>query len=208
MTLLETSPRGLTQAVNHPRKGCSIKVEPIRDLKDIKRIKKLLQDSPRDLCLLTLGINTAYRGNELLSIKVGQVEHLAAGDMLDLKQSKTKKYRPTTLNKTVVASIQGWLKVHPDSTSSAPLFLSRKTKEALGVSPLNHMVKKWCREIGLKANVGGHTLRKTWGYHQLRINKAPIPLLMEAYGHTTQAQTLEYLCVQSDEIRSLYELEL
>lgn len=45
-------------------------------------------------------------------------------------------------------------------------------------------------------------------YHQLRINGAPIPLLMDAYGHATQAQTLDYLCVQAEEIQELYDLEL
>ena len=28
---------------------------------EIKRIKKLLEDKPRDLCLFTLGIKTAYK---------------------------------------------------------------------------------------------------------------------------------------------------
>ena len=40
---------------NHPRCGSSIKVEPIRDLKSIKKIKHILRDQPRNLCLFTLG---------------------------------------------------------------------------------------------------------------------------------------------------------
>jgi len=46
---------------NHPEKGSLIKVEPIRKMKDIKAIKKLLHDKPRDLCLFILGINTNLR---------------------------------------------------------------------------------------------------------------------------------------------------
>jgi integrase len=41
-------------------------------IKGDHRIKKILADRPRDLCLFTLGINTAYRANELLSLKVGR----------------------------------------------------------------------------------------------------------------------------------------
>lgn len=78
-------------------------MEPIRDKKAIQRIKKILADRPRDLCLFTLGINTAYRANELFSTKVGQVKNLRAGDVLDLKQRKTHKYRPVTLNGTAIA---------------------------------------------------------------------------------------------------------
>ena len=83
----------MSQAKNHPQKGSTIKVEPIRDLKAIKRIKQILADKPRDYCLFTFGINTAYRANELLSIKVKDVSHLNVGDVLELKQSKMNKYR-------------------------------------------------------------------------------------------------------------------
>ena len=190
-----------------------IKVEPIRDLKAIKRIKKLREGHGdyglRDLCLFTLGINTAYRANELLSITVGQIDYLAPGDRLEIKQSKTGKIRPTTVNKTVVDALDRWLEVHPLPTDTdAPLFLSSRGDAALTVSSVSNMVKAWCRDVGLRGNYGSHTLRKTWGYHQLRIKNAPIPLLMEAYGHSTQRQTLDYLCIEADEIRELYALEL
>lgn len=33
---------------NHPQKGSTIRVEPIRDKKAIYRIKKILEDHPRD----------------------------------------------------------------------------------------------------------------------------------------------------------------
>ncbi|PHR93698.1 MAG: site-specific integrase [Robiginitomaculum sp.] len=193
---------------NHPKRGSSIKVEPIRDIKSIKAIKKLLKGSPRDLCLFSFGINTAYRAGEILSLTVGQVEHLGAGDRLEIKQSKSGKYRAITINKTVDKALSDWLIVHPDKRSNAPLFISQRTRKALSVSTLSTTVKNWCGEIGLKGNYGSHSMRKTWGYHQRVKNKQPIPLLMVAFGHTSQAQTLEYLCIQDDEIRDLYDMEL
>ncbi len=95
---------------NHPKLGSSIKVEPIRTKTAIENIKKIIRDTPRKLCLFTLGINTAYRANELLSIRVGQVRTLQVGDALELKQSKTRKYRMVTLNRPVVAAMQQYLK--------------------------------------------------------------------------------------------------
>lgn len=56
---------------NHPKKGSTIKVEPISDLKDIKLIKKLLRDKPRDYCLFTVGINTNLRASDLIRILPG-----------------------------------------------------------------------------------------------------------------------------------------
>ena len=67
---------------NRPRKGAHIKVEPIRYLADIKRIKNLLVQRPRDLALFTLGINMPLRVSDLLSLTYGQVAHLAPGASL------------------------------------------------------------------------------------------------------------------------------
>ena len=54
---------------NHPPRGSTIRVEPIRSKKAIKNIKKLLSDQPRNLCLFLVGINTAYRASDLLTIR-------------------------------------------------------------------------------------------------------------------------------------------
>jgi len=35
-----------------------------------------------------------------------------------------------------------------------------------------------------------------------------VPLLMEAFGHATQQQTLAYLGIQAEEIAQIYEMEL
>ena len=196
---------------NHPKKGSSIKVAPIRALGAIGRIKANLRDQPRNLCLFTMGINTAYRANELLSLRVGQVAHLSAGDVLDIKQSKNKAYRMTALNRPTIAAIGHWLAHHPKAhDGGAPLFMSRHWRgESLSVSAVNLLVKSWCRDIGLAGNFGSHSLRKTWGYHQRVQNNTSVALLMCAFGHATEAQTLDYLGILSEEIKAIYmELEL
>lgn len=194
---------------NHPQKGASIKVEPIRHLSSIKRIKALLSKNPRDLCLFTFGINTAYRAGEILSLTIGQVRHLRTGDRLEIKQSKSKKYRAITLNGITVNSIERWLANHPEGgRDTAFLFYSQRSRQALTVSTVNNMVKGWCREIYLTGNYGSHSLRKTWGYHQRVTKQQAIPLLMVAFGHTSQSQTLDYLCIQDEEISGLFDMEL
>ena len=190
---------------NHPQKGSSIKVHPIRHAKNIQAIKVLLKDHPRNLCLFTMGINTAYRAGEFLSLTVGQVTHLHVSDRLELKQDKNKKYRAITLNKITSNALQNWLAVHPlRHNPSAPLFLSQRDSTSLVVASVNHLVKKWCDEICLSGNYGSHTLRKTWGYHQRVYHHVSVALLMKAYGHQSEAQTLEYLCIQADEIQAIY----
>ncbi len=45
-------------------------------------------------------------------------------------------------------------------------------------------------------------------YHQHKTFKTPLPGLMVALNHSTQRQTLDYLCMQAKEQRDLYENEL
>jgi len=187
---------------NHPRKGSTIKVEPIRHLKDIKAIKRLLQDSPRDFCLFTLGINTNLRASDLLAITAGMVRN---EQELVLKERKTGKERRITLNTITQKAIQALLDSR-EYDDKDQLFQGQRGP--LTVPTVNRLVKGWCRDINLKGNYGSHTLRKTFGYHQRVTFGRGLPELMTVFNHTTQKQTLDYLCVQPEEIKDIYLNEL
>lgn len=186
---------------NHPKKGSTIKVDPIRKLRDINSIKKMLHDKPRDLCLFVLGINTNLRASDLLRITAGMVRDLKAGDELTLKEKKTGKHRRITLNKAAIDSIRGLLtsrEYHDDD----PLLVGQRG--CLTVPSINRLVKGWCRSINLKGNYGSHSLRKTFGYHQRVTFNVGMPELMLAFNHSSQRETLTYLGIQPEEVRSIY----
>jgi integrase len=191
---------------NHPKKGSTIKVEPIKELKDIGTIKKLLADNPRDFALFTIGINTNLRASDLLQIKAGQVRNLKPNESFEIKEKKTKKPRRVTLNGVCIEAIRDLLASKPFEDSDY-LFYSQRGK-VLTVQAVIRIVKGWCETINLKGNFGSHTLRKTWGYHQRVDFGTDLPRLMVCFNHSTQRQTLEYLCIQADEIREVYENEL
>ena len=179
-----------TKNPNHPKKDSNIKVEPIREIRDVKSIKKLLYDNPRNLCLFSLGINTNLRASDLLRIVAGQVRNVQAGDEFTLKEKKTGKDRRITVNKSAAQAIQTLLdsKNLPDDH---PLFFSQRGK-VLTVPSVNRLVKSWCRAINLKDNYGSHTRRKTFGYHQRVQLNTGVPELMVMFNHSTQKQTLDY----------------
>lgn len=88
-------------------------------------------------------------------------------------------------------------------------WLFRSAKAAvLTVPSVHRLVKGWCGAIRLKGNYGSHTLRKTWGYHQRVTFDVGLPELMVAFNHSTQRQTLDYLCVQPEELKNIYQNEL
>jgi integrase len=212
-------------ALNHPKKGDPIKVEPIRTTKDIKAIKRFLADNPRDLAIFTLGINTNLRASDILKITVGMVRYLKPEDHFTVRETKTDKERSITINQTVFGAIQNLLATIPDAGDEELLFQSRKhklrktisssdgvvrqpSKREISVPSLNGMVKGWCKEINLTGNYGSHTLRKTFGFMHRTVNKTDLPTLMTMFNHSSQRQTLEYLCIQPEEIKSAYLFEL
>lgn len=191
---------------NHPPKGSRIKVEPIRSIKDVGTIRKLLQHKPRDLALFTLGINTNLRASDLLNLRVGQVRNLKPMDEIEIREQKTGKLRRITLNQACAGAVKGLLASEPYQDKD---YLFRSQRGAvLTVPSVNRLVKAWCKGINLRGNYGSHTLRKSWGYHQRVTFGVGLPELMVCFNHSTQRQTLEYLCVQPGEIRSVYANEL
>lgn len=197
------------QNPNQPKKGASIKVEPIRDLAVIEGIKQrlLAKAQYRNYCLFALGINTAWRANELLSLNVDQLRALTYGSVLDLKQSKTDAYRAIMLNECCIEAIQYWLRHYRYVSGQSPLFPSQQFGR-LRVPALCNLVKEWCREAGAVWRFGSHTLRKTWGYHQRVTFNEPIALISRAFGHSSEAQTLRYMGLLPQEVTNLYLHEL
>jgi integrase len=193
------------QNCNRPDKGDTIKVDPIRKKRDIENIKKLLAENPRDSALFTIGINTNLRASDLLRIKVGQVRDLKPGDEIELKERKTGKSRRITLNKSCVQAIQRLL---ASRTYADEDLLFTGQRGPLTVPSVHRLVKGWCRAINLRGNYGSHSLRKTFGFHQRVTFGTDIPRLMVVFNHSTQRQTLDYLCIQPEEIKTVYENEL
>lgn len=192
------------QERNHPKKGDVITVHPIRDIKNINKLKKLLRSNPRNYAIFTIGINTNLRSCDLVKLKVRDVKYLKAGDAFMLREKKTLKLRTITANESVVEAAQHLLDSMPNAKDGDFLFQSRKGGGAMSENSLNRLVKEWCGWLSIRENVGSHSLRKTFGY-QLRVrHKIDIPTLMTMFNHSSQEETLKYLCIQADEVKNAY----
>jgi integrase len=197
---------------NRPGKGAHIKVEPIRSLVDIGRIKNLLANRPRDLTLFTIGINTPLRISDLLALKIHQVHACHPGDDLVVREQRTGRRLKIGLNRAccqAVALLVDGLGIDrglaPDR--SRYLFQSRRG-DVLLASSVHRLVKSWCKQAGLIGNYGANSLRKTWGYHQFATFGTDLNRLMTFFNHTTRRQTLDYLCLQPNDFKSIFEHEL
>jgi len=138
---------------NHPAKGSRITVEPIRRLADIKSIKKLITNNPRNHLLFVLGINNGLRVGDLLKLKINDVKKLKPGQSIVIRESKTGKNNILMINKTVYRALRIFLE-NAGPGDEEYLFASRKTKKPLTIQSVNALVKKWAREINLSGNYG------------------------------------------------------
>jgi integrase len=192
---------------NHAPKGAAIAVDPIKSKKALGTIAKLLSDRPRDYALFVVGIHSALRASDLLSLTVSGVKAILAdpedGDVV--REIKTGNLRRISANNAVRAAVERLL-ASKEYQGSDLLFQGKRGP--LTTSWLRRMVVSWCEAVNLPGHYGSHTLRKTWGYHMRVTYNVDIPTLMAVFGHATQRQTLDYLCIQPDEIREVYAFEL
>ena len=190
---------------NHPKKGSRITVDPIRDEKAIKKIKRKLKSSPRDYLLFVMGINNGLRISDLLKIKVGDVRDLNAGETLKIVEQKTKKKNVLMINKTIHEALHLYLK----STSLEDdhyLFQSRNRDENGDPKPLaretvSKMVKSWTD--GMRGNYSTHSLRKTWGYIQRKKFGVSFEVICKRFGHSSPAITMRYLGIEDKEVNGI-----
>ncbi|HQG65194.1 MAG TPA: tyrosine-type recombinase/integrase [Smithella sp.] len=190
------------QNSNRPQKGSKITVDPIRRMKDIQSISKMLSDNPRNNLLFVMGTNNGLRTGDLLKLKVGDVNGMKIGDTLPIKEGKTGKNNFLVMNKSIYRSLQVYLeKINTNDEDF--LFASRKGKRSITIQCVNNMVKKWASEINLKGNYGAHSLRKTWGYIQRTTYGVGFEILCKRFNHSSPAITMRYLGIEDKEVQNI-----
>lgn len=181
---------------------------PLKSRTELEAVRSVLTNT-RDRCLFTLGVNTAFRRGDLLTLNVGQVRYLKAGDTLVIKEQKTDKIRSVSLNGACIQALQALVveRLGAGAVDGSPLFVSQKQGNRLTIVSLSRAWKHWCDLAGLKGCFASHSARKTFGYLNRVERKVPIEVLQKAYGHSSSAVTLTYICIQDEELKDLYEGE-
>ncbi len=190
-------------------------VEPIRDRKKLAQIKNLLigAERYRDLLLFTVGINTALRISDLLTLQLGQVvdANSELRNTFTLREEKRGKRNVVTINTSIAQALTSYLTVYPAIVASPNHFLffsSRRLTpiftKAMSREHAERLISEMCEAVGLTGSYGTHTLRKTWGYHA-RKSGVPMEIIMAKLNHTSFAMTKHYLGITDDELKAAAE---
>lgn len=180
-----------------------MKVQPFMNLKDIRNIKKLLRDRPRDRLLFTLGVNSGLRVQDLLSLKVSDVLGKTVGGRIAVREKKTGKENVIVVNKEILSCFKQYhSELAPDDEDY--LFRSRKgVNQPLTTYRVTGLVKEWAEALNIKGNYGAHSLRKSFCYIQRVHFGVPWEVLSKRLNHSSPAITRRYLGIQHEEVEEI-----
>lgn len=196
--------------------------DPIRDMKDIFRISEYLinQKRYRDNMLFIVGINFGLRVSDLLVLRFADLidpdcTFKDSFAILEKKTSNTRKIKQNryiSINTAVVEAVTLYLENTPDVKLSDYLFRSESNRGGNQNKPIHRnsvdrILKGIGNDLELGIHMSTHTLRKTFGLHQMVMSgndPRKLLLLQKIFGHSTSAMTLEYIGITSDEIIDAY----
>ena len=179
-------------------------VEPIKSKKDLERIEEFLENhSKRNRLIFAFGINTGLRVSDILGLNVEDVE---GKSYVEIKEKKTGKYKRFPLNTKLKVLIKDYLQNERCKSYSLaenePLFLGKKHCR-LDRSQVYRFLNEACKQLGITANVGTHTMRKSFGYHFYK-KYNDVALLQKILNHSSPAITLRYIGIAQEEIDLSY----
>ncbi len=196
--------------------------EPIKSMDDIIRISRYLIDNKRyrDNMLFIVGINFGLRVSDLRMLQFSHLinEQFAFRDSFAILEKKTKntrrhkKNRYITINTAVVEAVTLYLENTPNVKLSDYLFRSESNHGAGKNQPvhrntIDNIMKGIAEDLGLGNKMSTHSLRKTFAYHQMVMSgndPRKLLLLQKMFGHSTAAQTLDYIGITGEEIDEAY----
>lgn len=198
--------------------------EPIKSIRDIERISEyfLSNGRYRDNMLFIVGINFGLRVSDLLQLRFAQLINndftfKRTFPILEKKTKNTRKVRRNryiTINDAVMDAVTIYLE-HNQCKLDDYMFKSESNRGSNQNKPMSRMsvdriLKEVAQSLSLENKMATHSMRKTFAYHQMLMsNNDPrkLLLLQKMFGHSSAAQTLDYIGITGEEIEAAY-LEL
>lgn len=167
------------------------KVEPIRDLEKIAKMREYLsKQSPRNCFLFSLGINSGLKITDILPLKVEDVKYASHFTI----HEKTGNVRRVKIAPTLKEEIEAYTTGIDDGDY---LFSSREGNKPITRVTAWNILKKAASEAGIEELIGTTTLRKTFGYHYYQHTK-DLSTLQQIFGHSSVSVTLNFIGVNEN----------
>jgi Site-specific recombinase XerD len=197
------------------------KAEPIKSIEDIEKISSYLisEERYRDNMLFICGINFGLRISDLSRLTFSDLIDQnfcfkTTFPILERKTRNTRKVRKNryiTINDAVVDAVTLYLQNTKDVKLDDYMFRSESNRctenKPMCRQSIDKILKGIKQELGLTIKMSSHSLRKTFGYHQMVMSgndPRKLLLLQKIFGHSSAMQTLEYIGITNEEISEAY----
>lgn len=180
--------------------------QPIKDLQELERFKRYyLEARPnmRNYVLLILGLNTALRVSDLLTLQWRQVYDFTGGVFrrhICLVEQKTGKHSQIYLNASIQSALASYKKALDSERPVQPeqYLLPSCHNIPISRSQAWRIIKAAAENCNISGVISPHSLRKTFGYHACRQGVRPA-LLMDVFNHSSFEVTRRYLGIEQDD---------
>ena len=191
----------MSKPIPHPAEGSAITIEPFRSLEDVNAIRSVIR-SPRDQALFSLGVNSALRATDLLSVRASDFDWL--NGVLRVKEGKTGKKRVVPIGPALQELLLAILPLTPEGY----LFPSTQGGKPLSISAWNNKIKAWARAAGIKGNFGARTIRKTFARLQYEVFDIPIVDISMELNHSSPRETYLYIALPTPETAAIFRNQI
>ena len=179
-------------------------VEPIKNREQVRAVEEYLAEkSKRNQLIWVFGVNTGLRVSDILGLNVSDIKNK---NYVEIIEKKTQKYKKFPLNNKLCRLIKEYLDIREKQVSlneDQPLFIGKKHCR-LDRSQAYRFLNKACKDVGIEANIGTHSMRKTFGYFFYK-QFNDIALLQKIFNHSSPAITLRYIGIDQEEIDLSYK---
>lgn len=153
----------------------------------------------RDAALMCLLYGAGLRINEALSLNIGDVPRSEGAMRVT---GKGNKQRIVPILPVVREALETYIKLHPNSQATEPLFLGERGKRLnAGVAQKN--LRDFRRLNGLPEHATPHALRHSFATHLLS-GGADLRSIQELLGHASLSTTQRYTDVDTDALMATW----
>lgn len=187
--------------------------KPIKSKRQLNNFRNYYKDkeyNPRNYALIVLGLNSALRIGDLLSLHWNDIysecdkkyrQHIT------LIEKKTGKTNTLLLNQSCQEALELHRSTHTPVRINGYDFVFQSQKSPylnISRSQAFRIIKKAASSCQLEDAVSCHSLRKTFGYHAWK-GGVPPALLMSIYNHSSYEITKRYLGIDQVEKDEVYK---
>ena len=188
--------------------------QPIKKAKDLEHFKnyyKEIKPNYRNRLLIILGLNTALRISDILSIKWNYIydfEKKEYKNHIIITEQKTGKTSQIYINSSVLDALKDYKEYLEQRkqiiTSNTYLFNHSNKNVPITRSQAFRIVKEAADYYSISGVISCHSLRKTFGYHAWKQGASPA-LLVTIFNHSSFNITKRYLGIEQDDKDKIFK---